>query len=376
MPSISSAMTVWSSPPTSPTSIQSIRSQSSGSSSYPSEQRTRKKFCGTIAPRTMELQSRRLMILTVLLAPLLILIGPFPSIRAAAVESVQKVRIGYPSAAVSTLPFDIAKEKGFYAKAGLDVEYIQMRTAIAPQAILNGNINFFTSPQSGISAAASGLPLVVVLVLYKDTPWVLVTSKEISQAQDLIGKKIAISDLRSSPYHFARGGFKNLGLGSRQANLAITGGTSNSFAALTSNLVAGAVLSPPFDDKAVSLGFKKFLFLGDLADIPYVGLFTSQTEIRNSRDRIKRTIAAVMEAVSWQRANRSDAVRMIAVKFKVSQSEAERSYDTMTGLLSNDGGIGVKKVRGYLDLLREERPISEALDPEKLVDFSMLPSLR
>ena len=132
----------------------------------------------------------------VLVAALLILIGDFLSVPAPAAEAVQKVRIGYPSAAVSTLPFDIAKEKGFYAKAGLDVEYIQMRTAIAPQAILNGNINFFTSPQSGISAAASGLPLVVVLVLYKDTPWVLVTNKEINQAQDLIGKKIAISDLR------------------------------------------------------------------------------------------------------------------------------------------------------------------------------------
>jgi hypothetical protein len=48
----------------------------------------------------------------------------------------------------------------------------------------------------------------------------------------------------------------------------------------------------------------------------------------------------------------------------------------MTGLLSIDGGIGVKKVRGYLNLLREERPISDALDPEKLVDFSMLPSVR
>src|SRR5262245_42157774 len=281
MPSISSAMTVWSSPRTSRTSTQSTRSQSSGSSSYPSEQRTRKKFYGTIALRTMEFQRRRLMMPKVLLAALLIFIGPFFSVRAAAVESVQKVRIGYPSAAVSTLPFDIAKEKGFYAKAALDVEYIQMRTAIAPQAILNGNINFFTSPQSGISAAASGLPLVVVLVLYKDTPWVLVTNKEINQAQDLIGKKIAISDLRSSPYYFARAGFKKLGLDDKQVNLATTGGTSNSFAALTSNLVAGAVLSPPFDDKAVSLGFKKFLFLGDLADIPYVGLFTSQAEIRN-----------------------------------------------------------------------------------------------
>ena len=312
----------------------------------------------------------------ILVSALLILIGAWFPVGAAAVESEQKVRIGYPSSAVSTLPFDIAKEKGFYSKAGLDVEYIQMRTAIAPQAILNGNINFFTSPQSGISAAASGLPLVVVLVLYKDTPWVLVTSKEINQAQDLIGKKIAISDLRSSPYYFARAGFKKLGLDDKQVNLATTGGTSNSFAALTSNLVAGAVLSPPFDDKAVSLGFKKFLFLGDLADIPYVGLFTSQMEIRNARDRIKRTIAAVMEAVSWQRANRLDAVKMIAVKFKVSQSEAERSYDTMTGLLSIDGGIGLKKVRGYLNLLREERPISDALDPEKLVDFSMLPSIR
>jgi ABC-type nitrate/sulfonate/bicarbonate transport system substrate-binding protein len=295
---------------------------------------------------------------------------------AAAAEPMQKVRIGYPSAAVSTLPFDIAREKGFYSKAGLDVEYIQMRTAIAPQAILNGNINFFTSPQSGISAAVSGLPLVVVLVLYRDTPWVLVTSKEINQTQDLISKKIAISDLRSSPYYFARAGFKKLGLRDKQVNLVTTGGTSNSFAALTSNLVTGAVLSPPFDDKAVSLGFKKFLFLGDLADIPYVGLFTSQAEIRNSRDRIKRTIAAVMEAVSWQRSNRTEAIKMIAEKFKVSQTEAERSYDTMTGLLSRDGSAGFTKVRGYLDLLREERPISEAVDPEKLVDFSMLPSTR
>jgi ABC-type nitrate/sulfonate/bicarbonate transport system substrate-binding protein len=135
-------------------------------------------------------------------------------------------------------------------------------------------------------------------------------------------------------------------------------------------------LSPPFDDKAVTLGFKKFLFLGDLADIPYVGLFTSRAEIRNSRDRIKKTIAAVMEAIAWQRANRTETIKMIAEKFKVTQTEAERSYDTMTGLLSRDGSVGTAKVRGYLNLLREERPISEAVDPEKLVDFSMLPSIR
>jgi ABC-type nitrate/sulfonate/bicarbonate transport system substrate-binding protein len=293
-----------------------------------------------------------------------------------AADGPQKVRIGYPSSAVSTLPFDIAKEKGFYTKAGLEVEYIQMRTAIAPQAILAGNVNFFSSPQAAISAAASGLPLVVVLSLYRDTPWVLVTSKEINKAQDLVGKKIAISDIRSSPYYFARAGFKKLGLDEKQVGLATTGGTSNSFAALTSHQVAGAVLSPPFDDKAVSAGFKKFLFLGDLADIPYVGLFTSQAEIRGNRERIKKTIAAVLDAVAWQRANRGETVKMIAARYKISTSEAERSYETMTGILSPDGSMDLKKVRGYLVLLREERPLPENLDAERLVDFSMLPAAR
>lgn len=291
-------------------------------------------------------------------------------------DPAQKVRIGYPSSAVSTLPFEVAKEQGFFTRAGLDVDYIQMRSAIGPQAVMNGNIHFFTSPQAAINAAVAGLPLVVVLSLYRDTPWVLVTNAEISSARDLAGKKIAISDIRSSPYYFARAGLKKLGLDEKQVGLLTTGGTANSFATLTSNQVVGAVLSPPFDEKAVSLGYKKFLFLGDLADIPYVGLFTSQNEIRNNRERIRKTIAAVMDAIAWQRANRAETVRMIEVRYKISRSEAERSYETIMGILSPNGAIDLKKVRGYLALLRDERPIPENLDPEKLVDFSMLPSPR
>ena len=316
-------------------------------------------------------QASRLLLLVI------VMIGSVTiSEQTVAADPSNKVRIGYPSSAVSTLPFDIAKEKGFYTKAGVDVEYIQMRSALGPQAILNGNIQFFTSPQSAINAAVAGLPLVVVLSLYRDTPWVLLTNKDVNKAADLVGKRLAISDIRSSPYYFARAGLRKLGLEEKQVNLVTTGGTSNSFATLTTNQVAGAVLSPPFDEKAVSLGYKKFLFLGDLADIPYVGLFTSQAEIRVNRERIRRTIAAVMNAIDWQKSNRSEAVKMIAVRYKISSGEAERSYDTMVAILSPDGAINMKKIRGYLNLLREERPIADDLDPEKLVDFSMLPGAR
>jgi hypothetical protein len=83
-----------------------------------------------------------------------------------------------------------------------------------------------------------------------------------------------------------------------------------------------------------------------------------------------------MNAIDWQKNNRAEAVKMIASRYKISPGEAERSYDTMVAILSPDGAINMKKVRGYLDLLREERPVPESFEADKLVDFSMLPGAR
>ncbi|HEY2988493.1 MAG TPA: ABC transporter substrate-binding protein, partial [Candidatus Binatia bacterium] len=263
-------------------------------------------------------------------------------------ETPQKIRIGFPSLAFSYLPFYVAQEKGLLKKIGLESEYIQMRTPIQPQAVINGNINFFTSVSTGISAAVAGLPLVVVLNLYNGSPWILVTHKEINKPHDLVGKNLAISAIRTSPYYFLVAALKKWEIPEKEVGLISTGGTASSFAALTTNQVAGAVLTPPFDDKAVSLGFKKFQFLGDLADVPYVGLITSAAEMKNNRALVQKTIAAVLEATAWLRANRSETVKMIADKFKVTPSEAERTYETMISMLTKDGRLNPKVARGYL----------------------------
>src|SRR5215813_14497951 len=113
-------------------------------------------------------------------------------------DSVQKIRVGFPSLALTYMPFYTAQEKGLLKKVGLEAEYIQMNTGIQPQAVIGGNINFFPSLSTGISAAVSGLPLVIVLNFYDITPWMLVTQKEINKPQDLVGKKIAISGIRTT----------------------------------------------------------------------------------------------------------------------------------------------------------------------------------
>jgi ABC-type nitrate/sulfonate/bicarbonate transport system substrate-binding protein len=227
-----------------------------------------------------------------------------------------------------------------------------------------------------MSAAVSGMPLVVVLNFFDGAPWILVTNKEINKPQDLIGKTVAVSGLRTSPHLFLQAALKKWEIPEKDVSIISTGGTSDSFLALVSKQVVGTVLTPPFDDKAVSLGFKKFMFLGDMADIPYVGVMTSQNEVKNNRETIRRTLAALMESVAWIRVNRDESAKMIVSKFKVNQTEAEQTYATLVKMLNKDGRLNPKVARGYIDLLRQDRPIPADFDPQKIVDFSMLPASR
>jgi ABC-type nitrate/sulfonate/bicarbonate transport system substrate-binding protein len=203
-----------------------------------------------------------------------------------------------------------------------------------------------------------------------------VTHKDINKPQDLIGKTVALSGIRTSPYYFFQAFLKKSEINEKDVNIINTGGTADSFRALTSNRVVGTIVTPPFDDKAVSLGYKKFMQLGDLADIPYVGLVTSQNEIKNNRESVRRTIIAVMDSLAWLRAHRAESSKMIVDKFKVNQAEAENTYATLIKLLNKDGRLNPKVARGYLDLLRQERPIPADFDVQKVVDFSMLPQAR
>ena len=292
---------------------------------------------------------------------------------AGAAETPYKIRIGFPSLAFSYMPFYVAQEKGFYKKYNIESEYIQMTSAIQPQAVLAGNINYLTSVSTGISAAVAGLPLVILMNFCDVSPWVLVTHKDINKPQDLISKTVALSGIRTSPHYFFQAFLKKSEINEKDVQTISTGGTADSYRALTTNRVVGTVLTPPFDDKAVSLGYKKFMQLGDLADIPYVGLVTSQNELKNNRESVRRTVNAVLDSLAWLRANRAESAKMIVDKFKVNQQEAENTYATLIRILNKDGRMNPKVARGYLDILRQERPIPPDYDPMKLTDFSLLP---
>ena len=288
-----------------------------------------------------------------------------------------KIRIGFPLLAFSYMPFYVAQEKGIYKKYSIESEYIQMGTTIQPASRgrrqhqllhlgLDGNfrggrrIAFGHRDQllrqlalgaghtKGHQQAAGsdrqnrralGHPHLAVLFLSG------------------VFEKIEINDKGRQHHQHRRHGGQLSRVDTQPAS-------------------SRTVLTPPFDDKAVSLGYKKFMQLGDLADIPYVGLVTSQDEIKTNRESVRRTVAAVMESLAWLRTNRAESTKMIVDKFKVNQQEAENTYATLIRLLNKDGRLNPKVARGYLDILRQERPIPADFDLQKAVDFSLLPASR
>ena len=118
-----------------------------------------------------------------------------------------------------------------------------------------------------------------------------------------------------------------------------------------------------YDDKAVSKGFKKFVMIGDLLDIPTAGLVT-HAEIANNRERVQKTIAAVVDAIAWIRNNQPDTANHVADKFKITPTESNATYETLSSMLNKDGRLPLKVVHGYLDILRRERPIPADVDPQ------------
>jgi hypothetical protein len=67
---------------------------------------------------------------------------------------------------------------------------------------------------------------------------------------------------------------------------------------------------------------------------------------------------------------------MIADKFKITPTEANGTYETLLSMFDKNGGLPSTVARSYLDLLRQERPLPADFDPQKFMDFSMLPGAK
>ena len=107
-------------------------------------------------------------------------------------EALRKVRIASKGGGETLLPYPIPQRLGFYKEEGLDVDVIVTRGTVTTQVVVSGAVDY--SNGGSIPAMLGGARLKILLISTDKPAQYLVSSAKISQATQLAGKTIAVSD--------------------------------------------------------------------------------------------------------------------------------------------------------------------------------------
>jgi len=199
----------------------------------------------------------------------------------------------------TTLPYVVAKEKGFFEKEGLKVQLITFRgTNLMLTALLAGELDYATILPFLTGAAARGLPVRILAAVTKSSSYFMVARPEIENVKVLRGKKVGINSFGSSADYAAYAALSRSGMDPNKdlTILAIGGGTPERLAAVVSGSVDATVITSPAEYAAEKQGLRIVMSareLGQLVRIPITGIGATQKKMEKDPDEIVRLLRAL-----------------------------------------------------------------------------------
>ena len=291
--------------------------------------------------------------------------------------AAKKVRLAVPTKSVSFLAFYVAHRKGFYRDEGLDLEPILMQPSLASTAVLTGDLDYNGAVTGVIGAAVSGRPMKAVLFTVARPLQYLMSKKDLKDARDLKGKKIAGSSPGGTVTFLTKLVLKNFGLDAeRDVFLNPMGGTGASrLAALESGVVDAVILESPDNILAQQKGFRELIFFGDAVEFPQNGFGTSEKKLRENPDDVSKMVRATLRGLTfiWDKRNRDQVLDIIMREMKpITPAMANESFEQVMRVITKDGSVKSESIQVLIDLVRENAKVTRPVTVNQAVDFSFL----
>ena len=102
------------------------------------------------------------------------------------------VKITIPSVTSDDGAYFVAKDRGYFAEEGLDVEFVFSGGGTATPALMSGSIEGSASGSAALSAIMKGAPLRVVLVFTESPAYKIWAQPDIKTLADLKGKALGV----------------------------------------------------------------------------------------------------------------------------------------------------------------------------------------
>jgi ABC-type nitrate/sulfonate/bicarbonate transport system substrate-binding protein len=294
--------------------------------------------------------------------------GAAPAPAAAAPRPpVQRLVIGVPLPSLSYLPAHVAWKLGFFEEEGLAVEFPQVvGNAIMP-ALLGGEIDFTTNLSSIGAHAGQGGESKIVQFHSVRLQHVLVVRPEITDVQQLSGKRIAVQSPGTLPAFQVQKLVERYSL----RDVALVTAGSEGRAVVMAGAADATVASVPENLLAERDGYPTLLRFATVLDVPQAGLGTSDAILRDKADLVQRALRASARALPLLRGQREDVIRMIADWIELSPEDAARAYNLVIDTYSPNGLPTEAQMRAYLELMQETANVPADATVDRLFDFTL-----
>jgi NitT/TauT family transport system substrate-binding protein len=287
-------------------------------------------------------------------------------------------RFLYPSFSGTWATPWVAKEAGYFAAEGMDVELIRVggSTRIVA-ALLGGSAPFVSAGGSAaIAASAAGSDVVIIAAAFNVSAFHLMARPEIKQPSDLKGRKAGISTFGSSSDILVRLALKQYGLEpGKDVAILPMGGQPEAFAALQNGSIHLAGLTFPLYLSAAKAGMSEPIKVSEVGFEDVTGtVITTRSFVSQQRDTALRFLRAFIRGMHRYKTDKEFTKRVFAKYGKITDDYLlEGTWQENAAILQRVPRPSPKGLQYLIDAqFKDKSPLPK---PETFVDSSLLDQL-
>ena len=293
------------------------------------------------------------------------------------VLGAERVTIGTPSRGLFEFPTVVAMRKGFYQEEGFEVNRVQMQPLVAVKALMSGDVDYLLAWGSAVRAAITGVPIKAVAGIASRPLHVLIARPCIKAPEDLKGKVIGVDSVAGTVDYLSRVALRHYGMEpDKNVKIIVTGESPTRLAALRAGSIDATAIDIAFAVKAEDEGFRSFLYLGDIIELPLSGITVMESKLQNQRDQVKRVVRATIRGTRFMKQNRAETIQMLSDYLNITSSQSAKAYDASMNSFSDDGLVSDKAMNVDVQLAKERLKLTKEIPLSQLVDWSLVREIK
>ncbi|MSP37610.1 MAG: ABC transporter substrate-binding protein [Deltaproteobacteria bacterium] len=301
---------------------------------------------------------------------------------AMAAAALTKVVIGFAAMNARVAPLWITEEQGILAKYGLQSQQVYLRgapTLVAGMA--SGDIHFGRSGGSAtLAAVGAGHDFKVIASFSSRNSYDLMARPNIKRAEELRGKKIAVTSIGGSSWMGVMLWLEHFGLDAQRDNiqLLVVGDQLVQMQAVETGIADAAGLDGVFSKQLRAKGFN---MLGEYSDLKaaIVGqaMVVPQAFLNRHADIAENYLKSEVEALAFAVApkNKPAVLKLLMKRLKTEAAGAEEGYQDLLRGVDRKPFPSLEGMRNIQRILRPRNPKLADIKVENVVDDRIMRKL-